>query len=227
MTLPIQHFAEKFQPLTDEELLQLASERDHMVEAASVALREELERRRLGEDALQEFKDRQRTQVSEEDETPPEHAPATEIELPQDWFDETEDEKGEVACATSTLRRPKGITVIAFMCWLGAGLNLFNAMVLLGSSAPLAAFLFTLSIIVVAVGVGLWRLRPWARKLAIVLCWMTVLVCGGMILSGAIQRLRGFAVEPVFALQMFFGAMWNGVWALYLQRPGVQAAFHA
>src|SRR5579859_7786586 len=116
------------------------------------------------------------------------------------------------------MARPTGVTILAVLSFLGAGLCLLAAagMFLLGSSAGLAAMAgrgggmggplmamgafagvayLILAVLSVVNGVGLWKLQGWARLLTIIL-----LVIG--IVFGVLGVVKSLA--PVMVRMLLF-----------------------
>lgn len=131
------------------------------------------------------------------------------------------------ALRSTSVRRPNGVALIAAVSWVGAALYLVATTAsVLDSNLTLAFLLFTLAVAALAMGVGLWRLWPWARRSAAVLCWAGLLVGSTLFAWALLQEMRGVTVDPAFSVEMFLGVLWNGLWAVYLRQPSVRAAFH-
>jgi hypothetical protein len=120
--------------------------------------------------------------------------------------------------------RPTAISVLAVLYYIGAGLSLLGAIVMLamgatigsmlmaemnmpasgaaGMTAFLAVFLLGFAVLEAAVGWGLWNLKPWARITAIVL---------------GILGLLNFPIGTVI----------QGIFLYFLFRADTKAAFSA
>ncbi len=219
-----QNFAQRFHSLADEELLELATQQNEMVEAASLALQEELEHREIGQDALREFKDRRDSEVVAA-EKPSENAPVTQVDLPDNWFNADDlDNEGDTVPSLAS-RRTKGITVAAFVFWASGPLNLFFGILSFKSNMAITIFTFVASLACLIIGVGLWRLRPWARTSAVVLLWTMAALNAATIIIVATLRLRGFAVNPILTGSAFLWLLWQLLWALYLGRQTTRSIF--
>ena len=138
------------------------------------------------------------------------------------------------------MARPTGVTILAVLSFLGAGLCLLAAagMFLLGtagiaamasegrSMGPLAAMgafagiaCLVLAVLYVVNGVGLWKLQGWARMLTIIL-----LVIG--IVFGVLGIVRSLA--PLMVGMLLFHVILIAIDAwivMYLFKPHVKQAF--
>lgn len=129
--------------------------------------------------------------------------------------------------------RPFGVTVVAILCFVGAGIGMLGALWVFltakhstgraGSVIAVVAItgLYTLAVAALSVvtGVGLLKLRNWARRLTVAFSWLSVagllLGVGGSLLRGQIFRLM---VDLIF-LALFTWVIW------YMFRPYVARAF--
>ncbi|HVB08069.1 MAG TPA: DUF2127 domain-containing protein [Candidatus Acidoferrales bacterium] len=138
------------------------------------------------------------------------------------------------------MARPTGVTILAVLSFLGAGLCLLGAagMFLLGTSGlatmgaqgrsmgPLAAMgafagiaCLVLAVLYVVNGVGLWKLQGWARMLTIIL-----LVIG--IVFGVLGIVRSLAPLMVGMLLFHVILIAINAWiVMYLFKPRVKQAF--
>lgn len=225
MSTPINEFAQHYRKLTNGELLVLARQRQQLASDASVALDAELVVRGLGPEAIREFEDHTEAKPQPEiqDELD-ELLPAG--ELPDDWFDDPAEESAGSVPAS----RPKGVTVCAFLFWLsGITTTGWGALMFPGErssrSLVIGLLAMILGVALCVIGSGLWRLTPWARKLAETFCWFSVALASFVIVGNACVRLRGFAVDADTAIWQFVGLLWQLLWALYLRSQGTRKAF--
>src|SRR5487761_143190 len=138
------------------------------------------------------------------------------------------------------MARPTGVTILAVLSFLGAGLCLLAAagMFLLGtagiaamasegrSMGPLAAMgafagiaCLVLAVLYVVNGVGLWKLLGWARMLTIIL-----LVIG--VVFGVLVVVRSLAPFMVGMLLFHVILIAIDAWiVMYLFKPHVKQAF--
>lgn len=138
------------------------------------------------------------------------------------------------------MERPSGVTVLAILSFIGAGLSVLGAcaMFLAGAAglasaaggrgvggvfAALGAFtgvaLLVAAVIYAVNGVGLWKLQTWGRLLTI------VLVAIGLIF-GILGLFR--SLMPMHAGLIVWQLFWLGVdvWILsYMFKPHVKQAF--
>jgi Predicted membrane protein (DUF2127) len=139
------------------------------------------------------------------------------------------------------MQRPTGVTILAVLAFVGAGLLvLFALAALMGGAllsnmsgyprfgmvagAMVAVFLIGFAALEAGIGIGLWKLQNWARVLTIVLT--------GLGLLASVARL----VSPFAYLHFFFFAFLVRrlivtaiqIWILvYLFKPHVKQAFGA
>lgn len=142
--------------------------------------------------------------------------------------------------------RPTGVTILAILNFIGAGLCVLLGLgmmlgggfiatmlsqqgqgsagaagVLAGLGAAAGIFIIIIGGVGALVGFGLWKLKGWARIVSIVLAG----IGGALQLLGMLGTLVHF---NLFALM--WGAFWVAVDALiiwYLLKPEVKAAFQA
>jgi hypothetical protein len=139
------------------------------------------------------------------------------------------------------MQRPTGVTILAVLAFIGAGVLVVMALLSLlggalisslGSSrmgamagvgaAVFAVFFLVFAVVDVVIGIGLWKLQNWARVVTIVLIGLSFL---GAVLS----ILSPFAHMHVFFLlflvrRLVFAAIY--AWILwYLFQPHVKQAF--
>lgn len=134
------------------------------------------------------------------------------------------------------IERPKGITVLAVLYFLGAVFILVSRTITLSripvsqdlpSDVAIApgqlAFLVALALLAVCIlgwlGLGLWRLRNWARH-------VTIVVQACALIASSIRVLGALVDGSVFE---FFNSLLGcliAVWIFwYLFQPGVKKAF--
>lgn len=227
MPFSAEEFSEHYRTLGDDELLALALQRQQLAAAALVALDAELAARSLGDEALRELEDHLRTKAEPELEVAQDELPAP-SELPDDWFHEDADS----STGSPASSRPKGVTVGAFVFWLSGIISaawgawmMFSNATGVSSSFAIGALIMVLGILQFAAGSGLWRLKPWARKLGEGLCWVNVTLVSVSIATGAFNRLRGVAADPLNVISQFVSLLWQVSWALYLGRKSTREAF--
>ena len=140
--------------------------------------------------------------------------------------------------AAPTQQRPVGVSIIAVLNWIGGGLlgmgGLFMLIIVValgnvptdpsGLTGPivglgmtlflvLTAVFVVLSVLTIAVGVGLWRLRPWAQ--------ITQIVLGGLSILSGLTNLSSRNLDTS-TLCLFIPAL---VVVTYLLLPTTRAAF--
>ncbi|MGO9588822.1 MAG: DUF2127 domain-containing protein [Candidatus Acidiferrales bacterium] len=141
------------------------------------------------------------------------------------------------------MQRPTGVTILAVLAFIGAGLLVVGALFsLLGGmlvstmgasrmgmlagvgAAVIAVFLLIAAAVDIVVGVGLWKLKNWARIITIVLTGIGLL---GSVLSiiSPFEHMHIFLF--VFLIRrLIFAAIY--AWILwYLFQPNVKQAFGA
>jgi hypothetical protein len=139
------------------------------------------------------------------------------------------------------MERPTGVTILAVLGFISAGLLVLAALgVLVGGAiianlaarpqfgmlagiggAILGVFFLVLAGFYLAGGIGLWKLQNWARILVIVLCVLGALFNG----LGVLTALFHFHVLVVVWRAILVAI---NVWiAVYLFQPNVKQAFGA
>ncbi len=116
-------------------------------------------------------------------------------------------------------QRPTGVTLLAILWFLGSLLLLVGGIGFLTAGAlvlgPLAMVLGALFLVLglfgFFVGWGLWGLKPWARKLAMVLALVNIAVTIYNVVRGSWGDIFSIVI---YAIVLF-----------YLTRPGVRTAF--
>lgn len=138
------------------------------------------------------------------------------------------------------MNRPTGVTVLAVLHFLGAGFAVLcgfgflfggSILALLGMSFPAAiagfwlvvgaASFFAGAVLAVLVGVGLLRLRSWARLVSIVLAGLGLLFA----VLGVFSALLHFSVFLTIR-ELLVGALYLWI-IMYLLKPNVKQAFGA
>ena len=139
------------------------------------------------------------------------------------------------------MERPTGVSVLAILSFIGAGLTVLVAFAFLMGGAALSqmagggpgtamftglgaiggVFILGFAALYVVVGVGLWMLRNWGRVL------MLILAAIGLIL-GALGLLSALMHFRIMALVWQFIVCGIDVWIItYLLKPHVKLAFGA
>jgi hypothetical protein len=224
--MPILHskeFSEQYRSLANDELLWLALTRQDLLPEASAALEAELSTRGLNDADLEAVREQLRTPAEDEHLLSPEESPPQPTELPEDWFDEKPDEP------TRSLApyRPKGVTVCAYIFWLSALVGAVGGGLTAVKDTVAGIVGIALSGLTFVAGCGLWRLRPWARKLGVGLCWTITALVTVNIVDAAIMRLRGTAVDPIQVWSCVWIVIWNVLWAIYLSSENTRKSFAA
>jgi hypothetical protein len=224
-TVHSEGFSEQYHSLANDELLRLARMRQDLLPEASAALEAELFARGLNVVDLQTVRDQLRTPAENEDFLSIEESPSQATELPEDWFDEKPDEP------TRSLApyRPKGVTVCAFIFWLSAIVGAVFGGVMVVGAAPLVGTVgIVLSVSVFVTGCGLWRLRPWARELGVVLCWIAGASSMVGIVADTLMKLLGVGLDDPMSVWFWaWNVIWNTLWALYLSSESTRQSFAA
>jgi len=140
------------------------------------------------------------------------------------------------------MQRPTGVTILAVLAFLAAAVLVLMALLsLLGGAlvsslgargmgtlaglgaAVIAVFFLILAAVEVVVGIGLWKLRNWARIVTIVLCGLSFL---GAVLS----ILNPFHIHVFFFLFLLRRLIYAAIYAWilwYLFQPNVKQSFGA
>ncbi len=120
------------------------------------------------------------------------------------------------------MERPTGVTVLAGLSFLGAGLCVLGGLdyaALVGLSAVGGVLLLVCAAIGVVAGIGLWKLRGWARMVTIVLTILSlVLAVPGLFMSI-------FSLKVPQLIFQLIGAGICGLIVWYMFRPHVKQAF--
>jgi hypothetical protein len=195
----------RYQAVPDGALLKLFQEGEQLTPEAMDALQGELLRRGIDPDV-----ELSRT-VPDEMEATDDASPSSHLEaqeLPEDFFDDKDDDAPTSVAAT----RPRGVTVIAFLCWLGSVGSLVMALTEISEGHRLAAaFIIALIVFQIVTGIALFRMRRWSLYAAIVLFSLNIVSAAFFISSAAILRLRGGEPNQLQAVSDFFGFIYSGV----------------
>ena len=148
------------------------------------------------------------------------------------------------------MQRPDGVTILAVLAFIGAGLSALAALVLLGlavfagagalsrlSAYPQLAIIagiggavfgvvcLGIAALEVVIGIGLLKLKNWARVLTIVLCGLALLSSFFTLLF-ALTHLFGVFFFGLFFRRLILAAI--QIWIIiYLLKPHVKQAFGA
>jgi uncharacterized membrane protein (DUF2068 family) len=143
------------------------------------------------------------------------------------------------------MQRPTGVTILAILAFIGAGMLLLAALALFVSGTILARFANVQQVGMVAgvagtilavmclgfavlefvIGLGLWKLQNWARILTIVLICLALLSTAFGVLIG-LTHMFGMFFFMLFFRRIIIAAI--QVWILiYLLKPHVKQAFGA
>ena len=148
------------------------------------------------------------------------------------------------------MQRPDGVTILAVLAFIGAGLCAVAGLGLLGlaafaragalsrlsaypqlaivagiGSAVLGIVCIGVGVLEAVIGVGLWRLQNWARVLTIVLC-ILALISAGFTLLFALTHMFGVFFFGLFFRRLVLAGV--QVWiVIYLLKPHVKQAFGA
>jgi hypothetical protein len=221
-TLHSTEFSEQYRSFANDELLQLALTRQDLLPAAAAALEAELSARGLHEADVQTVRDQLRTPKEDEHPVSPEESPSQPTELPEDWFDEKPDEPTRSLAPN----RPKGVTVCAYIFWLSAVVGAVFGGVMTVEAPFVGTVVIILSVPVFVTGCGLWRLRPWARELAVVLCWIAGAISMVGIAVDTLMKLRGVGLDDPMSVWFWaWNVIWNTLWALYLSSESTREGF--
>ncbi len=141
------------------------------------------------------------------------------------------------------MERPTGVTILAILNFLGAGLYALLAVLfffigaggaasgmmsemggaaaafLLGLGAAIGVILLIFAAIGLAIGIGMWKLRNWARIVTIVLVGLSLLL--GVI--GLLGSLISFELGSLIFQAIFVALYAWIIW--YLFQPHVKQAF--
>ena len=141
--------------------------------------------------------------------------------------------------------RPTGVTILAILNFLGAGLYILiglgfmlgmgiigamvgqsgqegagGGMAMLAGLGAIAGIVFiVLSLIPLAIGIGLWKLKNWARQVTIVLMLLRLLLLApGLLISLLRSDLVGLGLQLLFA-GVYGWILW------YLYQPHLKQLF--
>ncbi len=141
------------------------------------------------------------------------------------------------------MERPTGVTVLAVLNFLGAGLYALLAVLffligaggaasgmmsemgggaaafLLGLGAAVGVILLIFAAIGLAIGIGIWKLRNWARIVTIVLVGLSLLLGVIGLLGSLISSELGSLIFQATFAALYAWIIW------YLFQPHVKQAF--
>lgn len=139
------------------------------------------------------------------------------------------------------MERPTGVSVLAILSFIGAGLTVLVALAFMMGSAAISqmvgggtgsamfvglgaiggVFILGFAILYLVVGFGLWTLKNWGRLLMLILAAIG-LIFGALGLLSALMHMR----IPVMVWQLIVCGI--DVWIItYLLKPHVKQAFGA
>jgi hypothetical protein len=137
------------------------------------------------------------------------------------------------------MQRPTGVTVLAILAFLGAGLMVIAGLVMFAGGAMLAAalrssmpggvlagvtsvigvFCLLFAALYVVTGIGLWTLKPWGRILTIILVSLGLLFGVIGLLTSMMHFMIGLVIWRVFWCAIDALILW------YMFTPEVKRAF--
>lgn len=137
------------------------------------------------------------------------------------------------------MQRPTGVTVLAILSFLGAGLLVIGALVMfaggamlatmLRSSMPsgilagvtsvIAVFCLLFAALYVVTGIGLWTLKPWGRILTIILVSLSLLFSVLGLLTSMMHFMIGIVIWRIIVCGIDALILW------YMFTPEVKRAF--
>jgi hypothetical protein len=128
---------------------------------------------------------------------------------------------GRLTYISLPLKRPTGVTIIAIMLFLGA-----VSVVLIpggvryrGIGTVRGVWVFALSGLYIALGVGLLRLRPWARIATIANEILHVGFFGVALVNGLLQA------RPIFVFARLLNFPLDVIIVWYLLKPNIERVF--
>jgi uncharacterized membrane protein (DUF2068 family) len=143
------------------------------------------------------------------------------------------------------MQRPTGVTILAILAFIGAGMLVLAALAMFAGGAILSRFanipqvgmvagvagailavmFLGFAVLEFVIGLGLWKLQNWARILTIVLICLALLSSALGILMG-LTHMLGMFFFMLFFRRIIIAAI--QVWILiYLLKPHVKQAFGA
>jgi uncharacterized membrane protein (DUF2068 family) len=143
------------------------------------------------------------------------------------------------------MQRPTGVTILAILAFIGAGMLVLAALAMFAGGAILSRFanipqvgmvagvagavlavmFLGFAVLEFVIGLGLWKLQNWARILTIVLLCLALLSSALGILMG-LTHMLGMLFFMLFFRRIIIAAI--QVWILiYLLKPHVKQAFGA
>jgi hypothetical protein len=143
------------------------------------------------------------------------------------------------------MQRPTGITILAVLAFIGAGLLALAGLALFAGGAMMshmaaypqlaivagiggalvAVICLAFAALELVIGIGLWKLQNWARVLTIILTCLAVLSSCFTLLF-ALTHMYGIFFFGLFFRRLILAAI--QVWiVIYLLKPHVKQAFGA
>ena len=86
---------------------------------------------------------------------------------------------------TETKRRPVGVSIIAILMWLSGVAEIISALLAVRILPALGVVDLVLGIATIAVGCGLWSLKQWSYRTAVILFIILILVDLYYLFSGS------------------------------------------
>ncbi len=122
------------------------------------------------------------------------------------------------------MERPTGVTILAILNFLWAGLHALLAVLFFfigAEDAAVGVVALILAAIGLAIGIGLWKLRNWARIVTIVLVGLSLPLSVLLLLGLLIGFELGSLIFQAIFVALYAWIIW------YLFQPHVKDAFGA
>ncbi len=212
----VQQLLRHYSALSDEELLSLAITRNDLTSKAGAALDKELSRRNLTPDDINSFAESLR-EIDEPLPNPYAEPLPPPQELPEDFFED----RDELANASPSSRRTRGIILITASFWLGVAFSIFVGIAVQMTAVRL--FCFAYAIVLFIVGSALFRLRRWAYYAAIVIVSVDACLYFLFIVARGVLRLLGYSPsDPLRSVYYFLAMIYTLVIVTYLLLPKIR-----
>ncbi len=112
------------------------------------------------------------------------------------------------------MKRPIGITVLAFLNFVWVGFGTLEAVVW-----PPAVFLLPFTLFILFLGIGLWRLREWARIACVICAPLSIVGLVSLLVVWFPEDIRSGWLALLFLIAFPSWVLW------YMFRPNVKQAF--